>query len=155
MYLKIGRRRGIEDGIDTTLQEAVDCLLETVKLQHEPLTVKDAFLKVKADGSAELVILNGERKAGWITPSLKGLQESQLSPRETEILGRLLNGDSNKHIARAFNLSEATVKVHMKSLLRKIGARNRTQAALWALRTGIFFTASEEGSDELEKTAAA
>lgn len=39
-------------------------------------------------------------------------------------------------IARELNISEATVKVHLKALLRKLNARNRTQAAIWAMENG-------------------
>ncbi|ACI98811.1 LuxR C-terminal-related transcriptional regulator [Rhodospirillum centenum] len=60
-----------------------------------------------------------------------------LSQREIQILRCLLNGDSNKMIANHLNITEATVKVHLKSLLRKINASNRTQAAIWALNNGI------------------
>ncbi|ALJ35380.1 DNA-binding response regulator [Azospirillum brasilense] len=60
-----------------------------------------------------------------------------LSQREVQILRCLLNGDSNKMIANHLNITEATVKVHLKSLLRKINASNRTQAAIWALNNGI------------------
>ncbi|WP_083607432.1 response regulator transcription factor [Thalassospira sp. TSL5-1] len=58
-----------------------------------------------------------------------------LSPREQEILECLSSGDSNKRIAIRLNISEATVKVHVKSILRKIKVDNRTQAAIWALRS--------------------
>lgn len=58
------------------------------------------------------------------------------SPRETEILKYLLNGCSNKMIARGLGITEATVKVHLKALLRKICATNRTQAAIWAANNG-------------------
>jgi two-component system nitrate/nitrite response regulator NarL len=57
---------------------------------------------------------------------------NKLSPREAMILRHLAQGTSNKHIAREFGLSEATVKVHVKAILRKVGAANRTQAAMWA-----------------------
>ena len=60
-----------------------------------------------------------------------------LTEREQQILGCLLNAYSNKHIARALNISEGTVKVHLKSLMKKIAAGNRTQAALWARNNGI------------------
>ncbi|WP_207481318.1 LuxR C-terminal-related transcriptional regulator [Arenibaculum pallidiluteum] len=60
-----------------------------------------------------------------------------LSPREVEILRCLVNGDSNKMIANRLGITEATVKVHLKSLLRKISASNRTQAAIWALNNGL------------------
>jgi two-component system nitrate/nitrite response regulator NarL len=57
----------------------------------------------------------------------------RLSTREQTILDKLTEGASNKQIARELKIAEATVKVHIKSLLRKIGAQNRTQAAMWAL----------------------
>jgi two-component system nitrate/nitrite response regulator NarL len=57
----------------------------------------------------------------------------RLSPREREILSHLTEGHSNKGIARILGITEATVKVHLKSLLRKISVDNRTQAAIWAL----------------------
>jgi two-component system, NarL family, nitrate/nitrite response regulator NarL len=57
----------------------------------------------------------------------------RLSPREKEILSHLVAGHANKLIARDLGITEATVKVHLKSVLRKIGVDNRTQAAIWAL----------------------
>ena len=58
--------------------------------------------------------------------------QRNLTEREKQILICLLNGYSNKHIARALAISEGTVKVHLKSLMKKIAAANRTQAALLA-----------------------
>ncbi len=55
-----------------------------------------------------------------------------LSPREAQILRHLTQGASNKHIARELGLAEATIKVHLKAILRKVRAANRTQAAMWA-----------------------
>ncbi len=60
-----------------------------------------------------------------------------LSEREMQILQCLVQGDSNKLIANRLSITEATVKVHMKSLLRKINVSNRTQAAIWALNNGL------------------
>jgi two-component system nitrate/nitrite response regulator NarL len=60
------------------------------------------------------------------------LKSKKLSTREAEILICLKDGASNKVIARMLNLSDATVKVHVKTILRKVGVSNRTQAALWA-----------------------
>jgi two-component system nitrate/nitrite response regulator NarL len=57
----------------------------------------------------------------------------QLSTREVAILQRIVHGDTNKHVARFFNIAEPTVKAHVKAILRKIGASNRTQAAFWAV----------------------
>jgi len=59
------------------------------------------------------------------------------SPRETEILHYLTEGCSNKTIARELGIAEATVKVHLKGLLRRIRVANRTQAAIWAMNNGI------------------
>jgi two-component system nitrate/nitrite response regulator NarL len=56
-----------------------------------------------------------------------------LSPREKEMLSHLVEGHSNKGIARILGTTEETVKVHLKSLLRRIRLDNRTQAAIWAL----------------------
>lgn len=61
----------------------------------------------------------------------------ELSLREAQILPYLVAGEPNKVIARRLRVTEATVKVHMKSLMRKIGSANRTQAAIWALNHGI------------------
>jgi two-component system, NarL family, nitrate/nitrite response regulator NarL len=63
--------------------------------------------------------------------------QKHLTEREEQILRCLLNAYSNKHIARALNISEGTVKVHLKSVMKKISAGNRTQAALWARNNGI------------------
>lgn len=60
-----------------------------------------------------------------------------LSTREREILRGLVSGCSNKGIARELAITEATVKVHMKALLRKIQTTNRTQAAIWAMNNGL------------------
>lgn len=60
-----------------------------------------------------------------------------LSEREVQILRCLLNGHPNKVIAKKLNITEATVKVHLKGVLKKINAANRTQAAIWALNNGL------------------
>lgn len=71
--------------------------------------------------------------------------ERSLSQREQEILCLLTQGAPNKVIARKLNVAEATVKVHIKAILRKIGAQNRTQAAMWA--AARLNAASEERSN--------
>jgi len=57
-----------------------------------------------------------------------------LSAKEAAILHHLAHGASNKVIARKLAITEATVKVHMRSILRKTLVKNRTQAAIWAVR---------------------
>jgi two-component system, NarL family, nitrate/nitrite response regulator NarL len=63
--------------------------------------------------------------------------ESDLSCREVEVLQCLANGQSNKVIAKNLEIAEATVKVHVKRILRKAHAINRTQAALWGIAIGV------------------
>jgi two-component system nitrate/nitrite response regulator NarL len=63
-------------------------------------------------------------------PSFEGLSE-----REQIILDHIAKGETNKHIARDLNVAEATVKVHVKAILRKVKVQNRTQAAIWAMST--------------------
>lgn len=105
----------------------------------------DAFVKTLD------LILAGERvfPAKLISMLLKGVENSRPNPslgkaggasiseRETQILQCLVIGDSNKSIANRLNVTEATIKVHLKSILRKIQVRNRTQAAIWALSNGM------------------
>ncbi len=61
-------------------------------------------------------------------------EQVPLSPREHQILQCLIAGHPNKVIARELDIAEATVKVHIKGLLRKVKASNRTQAAIWAMK---------------------
>jgi two-component system nitrate/nitrite response regulator NarL len=67
-----------------------------------------------------------------------------LSEREKQIIDGVVEGQSNKIIARACGISEATVKVHMKAILRKVRCSNRTQLAIWALEQAPAFRAGKE-----------
>lgn len=88
------------------------------------------------------VVLDGLETRSWDhqTRSTLSAKPRNLSNREAEILHCLMQGASNKVIARKLDVMESTVKVHLKAILRKIGAANRTQAAIWAtehLRTVV------------------
>lgn len=61
-----------------------------------------------------------------------------MSPREIEVLDGLCRGLSNKEIARELELQEVTIKLHVRTLCRKLDAKNRTQAALTAKEAGLF-----------------
>lgn len=63
---------------------------------------------------------------------------AKLTGRELQVLSGLTEGKSNKEIARDLDITEPTVKLHMKTLYRKVGAANRTQAALIAREAGLF-----------------
>ena len=61
----------------------------------------------------------------------------ELTPRESDVLKEIVSGKSNKEIASELNVSEATVKTHINSLLGKLGVTDRTQAATAAIQRGI------------------
>jgi DNA-binding NarL/FixJ family response regulator len=64
--------------------------------------------------------------------------DDELTQREMQVLRRAAAGDSNKQIGSQLSISEGTVKSHMKGILRKLCARDRTQAVIIAVRRGIF-----------------
>ncbi len=76
-------------------------------------------------------------KLGAPRETMADLSDYRLSDREIEILQCLTNGQSNKVIARNLSIAESTVKVHVKRILQKINATNRTQAALWGVARGV------------------
>ena len=63
-----------------------------------------------------------------------GVPLTDLTKRQREVVEALQQGYSNKHIARMLDLSEATIKLHVRQLIRKFGANNRTQVAMLASR---------------------
>lgn len=60
-------------------------------------------------------------------------RERELTIPEKEVLSGVVRGHSNKVIAWDLGMAEATVKIHLESLMRKINVQNRTEAAVWAL----------------------
>jgi two-component system nitrate/nitrite response regulator NarL len=72
--------------------------------------------------------------------SIEPVEESpfaKLTPRENEILSLLAEGQSNKVIARNLGISDGTVKLHVKSILRKLGVHSRVEAAVIAVEQGM------------------
>lgn len=68
---------------------------------------------------------------------------ADLTPREREILHHIAGGQSNKAIARELDITDGTVKLHVKSILRKLGVHSRVEAAVLAVESGI----SRKGMD--------
>jgi DNA-binding NarL/FixJ family response regulator len=62
---------------------------------------------------------------------------THLTAREREVLTEVAHGRSNREIARALGLAEKTVKTHMSAILTKLNVQDRTQAALYAVRSGL------------------
>jgi len=70
-------------------------------------------------------------------PDLESSPFDELTPRETEILGLLAEGQSNKVIARNLGISDGTVKLHVKAILRKLDVHSRVEAAVMAVEHGL------------------
>ncbi len=109
-------------------------LVEERIIRAEPETADREDTGAVADKTAARLVLNNARA---------GLRLRNLSPRETAILKLVMSGESNKQIARDLNITESTVKVHIKTILRKIDVKNRTQAAIWALADPDFTPPSQ------------
>ncbi|MGN6124825.1 MAG: LuxR C-terminal-related transcriptional regulator [Sphingomonas oligoaromativorans] len=117
-------------GIDGYVGKHISCasLAEMLKLvalgeKMIPSQVIFDLASLKADGGLdEIKVSTGD---------------ANLSDREIEILKGLIRGEPNKVISRRLLITEATVKVHVKSILRKLGVMNRTQAAIWGMSHGL------------------
>lgn len=113
-----------------------DAFVKSIELVMMGETVfPPAFLSsspaIKSEHRNRAVPLAGNERA--IIVATEDTTAPQLSPRELVILRCLIEGNSNKGIARKIDIAEATVKVHVKAILRKIRVQNRTQAAIWGM----------------------
>lgn len=117
-------------GVDGYLAKEISC---------EPLARSLHLIasgeKVVPSQTVEAMIGTDWRSVGehW----LENVTDVRLSEREIDVLRCLSRGDANKLISRELDITEATVKVHIKAILRKLGVLNRTQAAIWAVSRGI------------------
>jgi two-component system, NarL family, nitrate/nitrite response regulator NarL len=129
------------DGYLVKTEISPETLLKSLELVLEGnITITQGLTKLLRSGTPPAGIpavncLESVSSNGHALPDGDAAQTDdfrRLSIRERMILSHLMQGASNKHIARTLNIAEATVKVHVKSLLRKIRVNNRTQAAIWA-----------------------
>jgi two-component system nitrate/nitrite response regulator NarL len=102
------------------------------------------FLGPEGGRLGEAVPRDGKNQAILITTEDR--LAPQLSTRERSILRCLIEGDSNKCIARKIDIAEATVKVHVKAILRKIRVQNRTQAAIWGMNNASLTRSANDSS---------
>ncbi len=119
-----------QHGVDGLIIKEISCdpLIESIRLvamgeKVFPSQLVDNLINCAPTGEA------GDWRAGAASVGL--------SDREIEILESIMAGMANKVIARQFDICEATVKVHVKAILRKLGVGNRTQAATWAVKHGF------------------
>lgn len=106
----------------------------------------DALLRaIEACARGETVVspeLTGKlvtalRNAGTAASQAPADAAAALSPREREIVAKIARGASNKEIARALDIAETTVKIHVQHILRKLGLTSRVQAAVYATERGL------------------
>jgi two-component system, NarL family, nitrate/nitrite response regulator NarL len=116
-------------GVDGYLQDSM-----SAEALHQSLRLVLLGEKVFPTDLADLLI-NGQIMSPSGNERLGNV--NGLSDREMQILRCLLNGAQNKQIAYELEISDDTVKVRLKTLLKKIGVQNRTQAAIWAMNHRI------------------
>lgn len=127
--VKAGIALGVAGFCSTSNSEALIKSLELVMLQE--LVVPFSAVRPVMEGDSLNSEIGPQEDAA--EPKVCDPIMRKLSSRETEILRCLIRGASNKVIARQLDVTEATVKVHIKAILRKLRAANRTQAAMWAV----------------------
>lgn len=113
----------LKDATPEDLEQAIKVALSGGGNVLSPRVIQNLFESVDGGGSDD-----GESPTRPM---------SSLTQRETDILGLLAEGRSNRDISRALYLSEKTVKAHLAAIFRKLGVTNRTQAAMAAVSMGI------------------
>ncbi|WP_232049959.1 alpha/beta fold hydrolase [Actinoplanes sp. OR16] len=103
--------------------------LPDARLVERPGSTPTLFME---DAATDLTLVTGFVKSGRIDATPSGTRS--LTPRERQVLDRLADGDSNTEIARKLGIAVHTVERHLGNLYRKIGARGRTDAVVYALR---------------------
>jgi two-component system nitrate/nitrite response regulator NarL len=99
-----------------------------------PPAILSFFLRQQDDVAAREVARGADvQRAPPVFTEPSSTHPPRLSGREQCVLRGLIEGNSNKIIARKYEIAESTVKVHVKAVLRKIRVNNRTQAAIWAM----------------------
>jgi DNA-binding NarL/FixJ family response regulator len=124
---------------DDTLFEALEAGAQGYLLKSLSADEFLEILKGVAQGEAALTRKTATRLIDGLAKGKRRTEEPQhrLTPRESALLELVVSGMSNKAIAKEMSISENTVKYYMKSILQKLGARNRTEAATLALREGL------------------
>ena len=101
-------------------------------------------IKVAAAGQVQLT----PRAAARLMQAISAPESPEaLTERETDVLRLLSQGHSNKQIAHSLNNTEKTIKTHVSRILAKLGVQSRTQATLYAIRTGMVSPGSTEQAE--------
>jgi two-component system nitrate/nitrite response regulator NarL len=131
-----------------TVSEAENDLVDTLRAGASGYLLKNIETETLLDSIRRAVSGDSVVSAEMTTKLVKGLratgagtgaaeEKEALTPREHEILGYVAKGASNKEIARALDLAESTVKIHVQHILRKLNLSSRVQAAVYAIEHGL------------------
>ncbi|MYL23434.1 two-component system response regulator NarL [Vreelandella massiliensis] len=125
-----------EDDVVDALRGGADGYLlkdmEPEDMVHQLRQAAKGRMVISENLTALLAEALRNQRAAPATPSIESLTQ-----REKEILRELAAGMSNKLIARKLDITEGTVKVHVKHLLKKLQLRSRVEAAVWAVQEGL------------------
>lgn len=128
-----------------TVSDAPNDMMEALKRGADGYLLKDMepeeiLEKLRSAGEGQIVL--DDTVSTMLTRMMRdedqrpSLADARLTQREGEILGLISHGMSNKSIGNRLDISDGTVKVHVKNLLRKINAKSRLEAAIWAIEQG-------------------
>lgn len=129
-----------------TVSDTSDDLIGTIRAGADGYLLKDmepeellAYIKEAVFGRTVISAGLAGRLAMALREeaAVKNRNVNELTEREQEILRALADGKSNKLIARDLDITEGTVKVHVKHLLRKLNFRSRVEAAVWVVENRI------------------
>jgi two-component system NarL family response regulator len=128
-------------GIMLTMHAREGDILRGMRAGAMGYLLKDAPLDTLLDAIHAVAI--GKH---WIAPEIGAklavrMVGAEMTPREIDVLQQLAKGRSNQEIAAALTMSEGTVKYHINHVLQKLGAADRTQAVLTALKRGFAYLA--------------
>lgn len=108
---------------------ASNCLPMSVGREELVTSIRNAAQKKPATGTGAFVAISGS-----LSTRAASTSEKNLTPREQQVLSHLAYGLSNEEIANSLEISVETVKEHVQKILRKLAVKDRTQAAVWAVR---------------------
>ena len=112
---------------------AAHCLLKDVSQKELVAAIENAAAGKPASGSGKFGRVTASLAAREKGPAL----DAGLTPRESQVLAHVACGLSNDEISHTLGISVETVKEHVQNILRKLAVNDRTQAAGWAVRSGV------------------
>lgn len=127
-----------DDLVDCLRAGALGYLLKNIDAEYLVQSIRHA-----AEGEAVMSpqmtgrLMQNLRESGRPPSAAEAPSADKLTPREREILAFLVKGASNKEIARALDVAESTVKIHIQGILKKLGFASRVQAAVYAVEQGL------------------